>query len=131
MRALLLRVGRDAYAVPIESAREVVASPAITHLPTAPASVLGICNVRGEIVPVFDLGILLGLGPLPSIAAMAIVETGLGAAGLAISEMAVAVELGEEVAATDGPGTVAAFACDDGLAVLVDVDTLLTPTRVG
>ena len=78
MRALLLRVGDDAYAVPMELAREVVAAPVVTVLPTSPASVLGVCNVRGEIMPVFDTGLLLGLGPIPACTAMAIVETSMG-----------------------------------------------------
>src|SRR5687768_17486873 len=110
MRALLLRVGDDAYAVPMELAREVVAAPVVTVLPTSPASVLGVCNVRGEIMPVFDTGLLLGLGPIPACTAMAIVETSMGFAGLATSEIGKAIELGDEVGAAEGPGTVAAYA---------------------
>src|SRR5687767_4884883 len=112
-------------------AREVLAGVDITALPTAPASVLGVCNVRGEIIPVFDTGVLLGLGPLPSIESIAVVETALGPAGLATSDIGLAVELGEPVGTTDGPGTAGAFAVDRyGLAVLIDVDALLSPARI-
>ena len=62
MRALLLPVGNDLYAVDMAVAREVVASPEIQPLPTAPATVVGVFNLRGEIVPVFDTAMLLGLG---------------------------------------------------------------------
>lgn len=130
MRALRLWVGADSYAVPMQVAREVVAAPALTKLVTAPPSVLGLCNLRGEIIPVFDTGILLGLGALASFASVAIVETALGAAGLATSGMGESVELGEPVGTTDGPGTAGAFAIGDGLAVLIDVGALLTPARV-
>ena len=130
MRALLLRVGEDAYAVPIEVAREVLGATIVTPLPTAPSSVLGLCNVRGEIIPVFDTGVLLGLSPVTSTATVAIVETTLGAAGLATTDMGEAVDLGDQVGQTDGPGTSGAFAVPGGLAVLIDVDALLTPARV-
>ena len=129
-RALLLHVGEDAYAVPIEVAREVLGATTVTPLPTAPSSVLGLCNVRGEIIPVFDTGVLLGLRPVTSTAAVAIIETTLGAAGLATTEMGEAVELGDQVGQTDGAGTSGAFAVNRGLAVLIDVDALLTPARV-
>ena len=130
MRALRLRIGSDAYAIPMASAREVVASPTVTHLPTSPSSVLGVCNVRGEIIPVFDTGVLLGLGPLPSFAAVVVVETALGPAGLATSEVADSVELGDSVADTEGPATSGAFAVADGLAVLIDLEALLSPARI-
>ncbi|MDQ1374771.1 MAG: purine-binding chemotaxis protein CheW [Actinomycetota bacterium] len=130
MRALLLRVGDDSYAVPIEVAREVLAATSITALPTAPSSVIGLCNVRGEIIPVFDTGVLLGLGPIPSTAAVAILETAVGPAGLATSDMGEAVELGDLVGHSEGAGTAGAFAVEGGLAVLLDVEMLLAPARV-
>jgi purine-binding chemotaxis protein CheW len=132
VRALLLRVGADAYAIPMAAAREVVAAPQLTPLPTAPPSVLGLCNVRGEIVPVFDTGRLLGVGAIDDVAAVAIVETTLGPAGLAASDRGESVELGAPVGATEAAGTEGAFAVDapPGLAVLVDVEALLAPARV-
>lgn len=130
MRALLLRVGEDTYAVPITVAREVVAAPALTSLPTAPSSVLGVCNVRGEIIPVFDSGVLLGLGAMPSIAAVAVLETSLGPAGLAMTGIGEAADLGDPVASTETPGTTGAYAVGGSLAVLIDVETLLAPAGI-
>ena len=130
MRALILRVGDDSYAVPIEVAREVLGATSISTLPTAPSTVLGLCNVRGEIIPVFDTGALLGLGPIPSVTAVAIMETALGPAGLAFSDIGEAAELGERVGSSDGSGTSGAFATDGGLTVLIDVEALLAPARV-
>jgi chemotaxis signal transduction protein len=112
-------------------AREVVSLPVVTALPTAPASVLGVCNVRGEIIPVFDTGVLLGLGAVGSFGAVAIIETALGPAGLAMTDIGESVELGDVVGATETPGTTGVFAIGDGLAVLVDVEALLSPARIG
>jgi purine-binding chemotaxis protein CheW len=130
MRALRLHIGDEKYAVSMTSAREVVAAPSLTALPTAPPSVLGVCNLRGEIIPVFDTGVLLGLGPLPSFSSVTIVDTALGPGGLATSEMGEAIELGDAVGTTEGVGTAGAFATSDGLAVLIDVEALLSPARV-
>ncbi|HEX7168433.1 MAG TPA: chemotaxis protein CheW [Acidimicrobiales bacterium] len=130
MRALRLRVADDTYAIPMAAAREVLADVDITPLPTAPSSVLGVCNVRGEIIPVFDTGVLLGLGPLPPFETVVVVETPLGPAGLATSDLVKSVDLGDAVGTTDGPATVGAFAGEDGVAVLVDVEALLTPARI-
>jgi purine-binding chemotaxis protein CheW len=130
VRALRLRIGADDYAVPIAVAREVLAAPDVTPLPTSPPSVLGVCNVRGDIVPVFDSGVLLGLGPMGPFDAIAIVETSLGPAGLTTGFGVESIELGEAVGATDGPGTMGAHAVPGGLVVLIDVEALLTPARV-
>jgi purine-binding chemotaxis protein CheW len=131
VRALLLPIGEDTYAVPIELAREVVMAPVVTALPTAPASVLGVCNVRGEIIPVFDTGVVLGLGPMASFRAVALLETTLGPAALAITAIGGSVELGEAVAVTEAHGTLGAFVAGSQLAVLIDIEALLTSARVG
>lgn len=127
MRALLLRIGDDAYAVRMETAREVVTEPVVTALPTAPPTVLGVCNVRGEIIPVFDTGALLGVASMADFHAVAILETAVGPAGLAMSDIGASVELGDPVAETDAPGTAGAYVHGSGLAVLLDVEALLGP----
>ena len=129
---LLLHIGEDAYAIPMETAREVLVGQTLTPLPAAPSSVLGLCNVRGEILPVFDTAALLGTGPMDALTAIAIVETSLGLAGLAASDTGEAIELGEPAGPTEGPGTAGAFAigADVGVAVLIDVEALLAPARV-
>jgi chemotaxis signal transduction protein len=130
VRALLLRVGDDLFAVPMEVAREVVVAPTLSALPTAPATVAGVFNLRGEIVPVFDTARLAGLAGLASVAYVTVVETGLGPAGLAMSEVGESVELGEPLGATETPGTVASYALGTRLVVLIDVETLLAPARI-
>ena len=127
MRALLLSVGVDVFAVPITVAREVVVAPKLTALPIATTAVAGLINLRGDIVPVFDTAMLLGLGTIPSVAYVAVVETGLGPAGLAVTEVGESVELGESIGDTDVPGTVGAYALGTKVAVMIDVEALVAP----
>lgn len=45
----------ETYAVPIATVREIVKVPAVTSVPRVPPHVLGVMNVRGEMLPVYDL----------------------------------------------------------------------------
>ena len=124
-------LGEDWYAIEMAKVREVVASPMLASVPTAPATLLGVFNLRGEIVPLFDTAALLGLGRGPAPSHATVVETALGPAGLVASAMPESVELGEPTGATDTPGTVASFAVGSRLATLIDVDILLGAARIG
>lgn len=132
MRALLLPVGHDLYAADMAAAREVVAAPEVAPLPTAPATVIGVFNLRGEIVPVFDTAMLLGLGAGGhDVPFVGVVETALGPAGLAMSGIGESVELGEPLSTTETTGTLATYVHDDRLIVLLDVEVLLAPASIG
>ena len=52
---LRFRVGVSAYAVPIEIVQEVVRHHELTRVPSMPAAVYGLMNLRGHVVPVIDL----------------------------------------------------------------------------
>ncbi len=49
------RIGNETYGVRIGAVREIVRVPEITNVPSAPALVEGVINLRGKIVPVVDL----------------------------------------------------------------------------
>ena len=57
---LVFACGDSLYAVPAERAAEVVSLPALTRVPGAPAHLLGVFAHRGEVIPVIDIGLLLG-----------------------------------------------------------------------
>lgn len=60
---LVLWLGDDPYALPVERVREIVRLRAITPMPRVPESVRGVLSLRGEIVQVIDLRRRLGLAP--------------------------------------------------------------------
>lgn len=77
MKLVTFRLGRESYGVDIARVREIVEYQPITALPEANACVLGVLNLRGEVVPVIDLGRGLGLGAGPADAGRVIfVEVG-------------------------------------------------------
>ena len=57
---LVFACGESLYAVPAERAQEVVSLPALTRVPGAPGHLLGVFAHRGEVIPVIDLGALMG-----------------------------------------------------------------------
>jgi len=59
---ICVSIGEHLYAIDIMQVREIRGWTASTPLPHAPAHVLGMINLRGSILPVIDLGSLLGVG---------------------------------------------------------------------
>ena len=58
------RVGEVVYALDVAHVREVVRWQAVTPLPQAPRLIEGVIDLRGAIVPVVDLGRVLGMSPV-------------------------------------------------------------------
>ena len=59
-RWLRVSIGEDRYAVELLRVQEVVRVSPVVAMRGADVAVLGVMNLRGRIVPVFDLGIWLG-----------------------------------------------------------------------
>lgn len=55
-KIVVFRVGQEEYAVSIAAVKEVGPWTQPTPVPDAPAVVEGVMNLRGEIIPVIDLG---------------------------------------------------------------------------
>ena len=128
MLAIQLPVGEDLYALPIEDVRQVVATSATTPLVTAPDVVLGLFNLRGEIVPVLDVAGLLGLGRIDRTTVVVVVNTQHGPAALAVTGMPERIELDTPVGECDLPAARGTYQVGDHLVVLLDLDALLDRT---
>jgi purine-binding chemotaxis protein CheW len=131
---LTFEVGEEEFAIPIDHAREVMRAPGITEVPRAPAHVLGVVTVRGEVVAVLDIRSRLGLGKgTGSGARIMIVDAGEGPLGLLVDEVAGVVRL-PRGAIEPCPQGIQAAAADcvtgigrhrDRLFMVVDVAALL------
>ena len=126
MQALLVPLHDDWYAVQLTRVREVVPAPVWTPLPGAPAELTGVFNLRGEVVPLFDTALLLGLPRGEPGDRVAVVDTAAGPAGLIMHGRPDRVELGEVAGPGQRPGALGRYALDGGrVATLLDVETLL------
>jgi len=137
---LTFRLGAESYAVDILKVQEIRDIERVTRVPHVPPFLRGVINLRGAIVPVVDLGLMLGFPqPLDLATASAIVInaggrfTGLAVAsvsdvmGFTDEEIRPAPELGAERA---GVAAIAGIAVRDATSLLIlDVDRLLARIR--
>jgi purine-binding chemotaxis protein CheW len=124
--ALLLPVAAWWCALDLRRVREILAGPSVTPVPAGPPALLGLVNVRGEIVPLFDTAVLVGAGGGarahgPPFAA--VVGTGRGPAALAASGPPEVVELGEPLATEEGHDPV--YAAGTRLVSLLDPEVVV------
>ncbi len=57
------RLGREEFGVDISSVKEITRVGDITHIPEAPSFILGVTNLRGQILAVIDLAEQFGMPP--------------------------------------------------------------------
>lgn len=140
---LLFRLGGDddgkhneLFGINVFKIREIVAMPSITAVAGSPPHVLGVVNLRGQIIQVLDLPAIAGVKPKTGLNIMLVTE-------FARTTQAFAVESVEEIVRLDwsqvmsaessaGSGMVTSIARLDGengepgrLAQVLDVETIL------
>lgn len=128
------RLGDEHYGIESGAVREVYAVKALTPLPGTPPHVLGIINVRGQILPVIDLRKVLGLpGTVTSVNAIIIAHSTVAEVGVHIDVIVGVREVVERL--QDAPATLGVRAqylkgvTADRLAVL-DIERLVASTRL-
>ena len=139
---LLFRLGADAngehselYGINVFKIREIVAMPPVTAVAGSQPNMLGVVNLRGQIIPVMDLPAIVGVAPKTGLNIMLVTE-------FARTTQAFAVESVEEIVRLDwsqvltaegsnSTGMVTSIARLDGdtsgtrLAQVLDVETIL------
>jgi purine-binding chemotaxis protein CheW len=61
---VVFNLGLEEYAVNITYAKEIIRIPKITRIPNVPSFVEGIINLRGKVIPIFDLKRRFDIGEL-------------------------------------------------------------------
>jgi purine-binding chemotaxis protein CheW len=85
-RFLAFRSSGRPYALPTDDVAEVILVPTAARLPHSPKSLIGLANLRGTVIPLLDLGVMLGQETFTGgNAARAIVLGGAGTARLALA----------------------------------------------
>ena len=82
-----LRVGNELYAMPVENVLEVAALGELSAVPGAGAAVLGVRNLNGRVMPVFDLARILAVAGDVSAPCIVVAEHEGEVAGLAVDEV--------------------------------------------
>lgn len=62
LQVVVFTVGSTEFGIPITLVREIIAPSELVTLPEMPAGMVGIINVRGNILPIVDLKTLFAMG---------------------------------------------------------------------
>ncbi len=86
---VVLRLEQQEYAIPIEMAREIIRLPVLTPLPGMPAGMLGITNLRGTVLPAWDLHVRFGGTALARTqeSQLLVLQTGVGTIGIVVDDV--------------------------------------------
>ena len=60
---VVFNLGLEEYAINISYAQEIIRIPKFTQIPNVPSFIEGVINLRGKVIPVFDLKKRFGMGP--------------------------------------------------------------------
>jgi two-component system chemotaxis response regulator CheV len=140
---LLFRLGGDdngehseLFGINVFKIREIVAMPEITKVAGAPEHVLGVVNLRGQIIQVLDLPSIAGVKPVTGLNIMLVTEFARTTQAFAVESVEEIVRLdwsqvmsAERSAASGMVTSIARLEAQDGnparLAQVLDVETIL------
>ena len=139
---LLFRLGeapdseqRELYGINVFKVREILAMPAITAVAGANPKILGVADIRGQIIPVIDLAKVTGCRPKKGLKILLVTEFARTTQGVRRRESrrnrAARVEAGDVGGIARAARTVTSFARLDGnvdgsrLAQVLDVEAIV------
>lgn len=144
VRVCLFRISGDHYAVTVDVLAEIIIPQKIFPVPTTPSHVIGVMNLRGNIVPIVDIRPAMSLPPQTGVNQIAIIrrdQMTIGVVVDAVSEvagvpkssvMAMPAELGAKDPAVRSRSRFikAVIRREDGVAALLDIDRLIEAIRL-
>ena len=155
---LLFRLGeasgdgqRELFGINVFKIREILVMPTITAIANAPANVMGVANIRGQVITVINLPKVVGCTPKKGLPILLVTEYARSTQAFAVEEVNEIVRLEwNQVIAAEGKGgkLVTSIARIDGntedsrLAQVLDVEQILrdvlplpdndmTPAKIG
>lgn len=138
---LLFRLGeardsenRELFGINVFKVREILVMPTITSMVNASPHVMGVANIRGQIIPVINLSSVVGCKPNNGLAILLVTEFARSTQAFAVEEVSEIVRLEwQQVLSAEGQGggLVTSIARLDGdsentrLAQVLDVEQIL------
>jgi chemotaxis signal transduction protein len=118
-------VNGASFAVEMTTVHQVLRHPVVTRIPLSPMGLIGVLNVRGEIVPLLDTGVLTATGALGEPPFAVLVSGEKEMVALAAEELPVAADFDEPVGPGTQPGELGVYSNGGRLVVLVDIEELV------
>ncbi len=143
LRICLFNMGEDLYAIPVETLTEIIISQKIVPVPTTPSHVLGVINLRGNIVPIVDIRAVLALPQQSTPNQIAVVEHGAVTLGIIVDNVSevLSVPLSAVLSIPADDGDKASkrrsrflksiIQREEGVVALLDVEKILEEIKLG
>ena len=96
VQVCLFRIGADSYAIPVAMLTEIIIPQKLFPVPTAPQHVLGVINLRGNIVPIVDIRPVLSLPRQSEPGQIAILKYGTILLGIVVDDVSEVVAIPED-----------------------------------
>lgn len=128
-------VGKENFAIPLLKVREVIGLPDLTPIPQAPPHVVGIMNLRGQTITIFDLrSCLKSKSESKEPVTVIICELSFGQMGLIVDSISSVLSAEHEYIAEVPPGSRAShldfianiYTKDKDLILMLDVERLIS-----
>ncbi len=129
------RLEHEEYAIPITTIQEIIVMKPITRIPQVPASIEGLINLRGSVLPVVNLRKLFGMASreFDDETRTVIVNVGGRTLGYIVDEVTQVMKVAADqiqppplVVTATGKKHIAGLArLDDRLLIILDIDKLL------
>lgn len=126
MNSMHVRVlaGGEHYAIPVDGVLEIAEHGEVSGIPGAPSEVLGVRNLRGQVIPVIDLATALSLENSSDRERIVVVEDGGRLAGFAVDAVIDVGALGETTEDVDSPYLRGALLVEGALVGVIDVSAV-------
>lgn len=130
IQIVIFRIGNERYALPTATAREVISYDTPRRLPGADRWVEGVINLRGEIIPICDLMLAMGMDPVVAREQVIVCDMDGGSVGLVVEEVSSVIGISREEitrpASLTHPALAGLVQRDNGLVVLLDLHAALS-----
>ena len=124
-----LRVAAEVLAMPADHVLEVAGLGEVEAVPRTRPEMLGVRNVHGQILPVVDLALLLGIPRTAPPSRLLVVEAGGVRAGFAVDEVIGVGELADPTEETVSDLLAGATLADSDLIGIIDVPRVFESLR--
>ena len=124
-----VRVGGEEYALPVEDVLEIAEYGPVAPVPGAAAAVIGVRNLRGQVLPIVDLASVFGLSRSEAPERIVVTDEGGRTAGLAVDSVVGVEPLPDAREEAESPHLRGAALADGALVGLVDVASVLDASQ--
>lgn len=124
-----LLVGAEHYAIPVGHVREITGLGDIADVPGSRPEMLGVRNLRGQVLPVVDLAFLLGIPGSAPPSRLLVAESAGCQAGLAIGEVRAVGDLADPAEETESDLLAGATLAEGVLIGIIDVPRVFDTLR--